>query len=88
MSENGPREGTRDLPKRDRDAGFRAVAPGTSTGTAYAALGRAAVRRREEILELVRQGLPPHRIVELYQSAHPLELPLSLDEIRALTRRR
>ena len=88
MSENGPREGTRDLPKRDRDAGYRAVEPGTPTGTAYAALSRAAVRRREEILELVRQGLPPHRIAELYQRAHPLELPISLDEVRALARRR
>ena len=88
MSENGPREGTRDLPKRDRDAGYRGVEPGTQMDTAYAALGRAAARRREELLELVRQGHPPHRIVELYQSAHPLELPISLNEIRALTRRR
>ena len=85
MSENGPREGTRDLPKRDRDAGFRAVDPETPAGQAYAALGRAARRRREELLELVRQGLSAPRIVELYQVAHPLEMPVTAEEIRALT---
>jgi hypothetical protein len=88
MSENGPREGTRDLPKRDRDAGYRAVDPGTSAGIAYAALGRAARRRREELLELVRQGLSAPRITELYQSAHPLEPAVTIHEIRALARRR
>lgn len=86
MSENGPREGTRDLPRRDREASFRAVEPGTPAGLAYAALGRAARRRREEILELVRQGLPAARIAQLYQSAHPLEMPVTPAEIRAVRR--
>ena len=88
MSENGPREGTRDLPKRDRDAGHRAVGPGTPAGGAYAALGRAARRRREEILDLIRQGLAAPRIAELYRIAHPLEPAVTTDEIRVLTRRR
>lgn len=88
MSENGPREGTRDLPKRDRDAGHRAVEPGTLAGIAYAALGRAARRRREELLELVRQGYSASRVAELYQIAHPLEPAATTDEIRALARRR
>ena len=88
MSENGPREGTRDLPKRDREAGFRAVDPRTPAGIAYAEIGRAARRRRDELLELVRQGLPAARIAALYQAAHPLELPVTAEEIRSLARRR
>lgn len=88
MSENGPREGTRDLPKRDRDSGYRAVEPGTPAAITYAALGRAARRRREELRELVRQGHAPSRVAQLYQDAHPLEVPVTLDEIRALTRPR
>ena len=86
MSENGPREGSRDLPKRDRDAGFRAVGPGTPAGTAYAALSRAARRRQEELRELVRQGLSPSQVAQRYQDAHPLEVPVTLDEIRSVTR--
>jgi hypothetical protein len=88
MSENGPREGTRDLPKRDRDAGQRAVDPDTPAGMAYAALGRANRRRRDELLDLVRQGLSASRIVESYRSAHPLEPLVTPDELRALSRRR
>ena len=88
MSENGPREGTRDLPKRDRDAGFRAVDPATPAGMTYSALGRAARRRREELLDLVRQGFSAPRIVELYRIAHPLEPVVTTDEIRALARHR
>ncbi len=88
MSENGPREGSRDLPKRDREAGFRAVEPGTPAGRAYAALSQASRRRRAEILELVRQGFPESRIVEAYQTAHPLEPMVTADEIRAVSRRR
>jgi hypothetical protein len=87
MSENGPREGTRDLPKRDRDAGHRAIEPGTPAGEAYAALGRAARRRREALLDLVRQGLSASRIAEVYRVDHPLEPVVTHDEVRALTRR-
>lgn len=87
MSENGPREGTRDLPKRDREAGFRAVDPATPAGVAYAALGRAARRRREKLLDLVRQGLPVERVIELYEGEHPLEPRVTADELRALARR-
>lgn len=88
MSENGPREGTRDLPRRDREAGHRAVEPGTPAGRAYAALGQAARRRRDELLELLGQGVPAPRIVELYQTAHPLEPAVTTNEIRALSRHR
>ncbi len=88
MSENGPREGTRDLPKRDRDAGFRAVESGTPAGEAYAALSRAARRRRELLLELVRQGIPSDRVIDQYQNEHPLEPAVTADELRALARLR
>lgn len=88
MSENGPREGTRDLPKRDRDAGHRAVEPGSPAGRAYAAVRQAARRRREELLELVRQDLTDERISELYRAAHPLEPLVTTREIRAVARGR
>ncbi len=88
MSENGPREGTRDLPKRDRDAGHRSVDPDSPAGLAYARLGRAAQRRRDELLELVRRGLSPARVAEEYGTAHPLEPAVSIDEVRAIARRR
>lgn len=88
VSENGPREGTRDLPKRDRDAGHRSVDPGTPAGKAYAALRRAAARRREELFELVRQGLSAEQISETYRTTHPLEPMVTVGEIRALERRR
>jgi hypothetical protein len=87
MSENGPREGTRDLPKRDRDAGARAVDPESPAGRAYTSLGRAARRRREELLGLIEQGIPVPRIAELYRTAHPLEPTVTADEIRALAGR-
>jgi len=88
MSENGPREGTRDLPKRDRDAGARAVDPGSPAGLAYAALRRATRRRQEELIELLDQGLTPQRAAEQYAAHHPLEPTVTTDEVRALSRRR
>lgn len=87
MSENGPREGTRDLPKRDRETGFRAVEPGTPAGVAYAALGRAARRRRDELLALLREGLTPERVAARYRTEHPLETPVTAEEIGALAPR-
>ena len=86
LSENGPREGTRDLPKRDRDAGHRAVDPESPAGRVYAALARVARRRREELLGLVRQGLSESRIAKAYGAAHPLEPAVTPGEIRALAR--
>ena len=88
MSENGPREGTRDLPKRDRESAYRAVDPSTAAGKAYATLGRATRRRREELLELARQGYSAPRIAELYMADHPLEPAVTTSEIRGLARRR
>ena len=55
---------------------------------AYAALGRAARRRREELLKLLDQGFSIPRIVELYQVAHPTESAVTADELRALSRHR
>ncbi len=88
MSENGPREGTRDLPKRDREAGFKSVDPGTPAGSAYASMGRAAQRRREELRELLRSGHSPAQVVEIYRTTHPLEPVPTPDELRALARLR
>ncbi len=88
MSENGPREGTRDLPGRDRDAGHRAVDPTSPAGRSYAAMGRAARRRRAELLELARTGLSARRVAELYRIAHPLEPEVTADEVRAVHRHR
>ncbi len=88
MSENGPREGTRDLPRRDRDAGSRAVDPSSPAGRMYAAMERAARRRRDELLELARRGLSVQRVAELYEIAHPLEPKVTAEELRALGRPR
>jgi len=82
MSENGPREGSRDLPKRDRDAGHRSVALGTPAGDAYASLGRANRRRRDELLGLLREGVPAPDVSSRYARAHPLEAEVTPDEIR------
>ncbi|HXY47300.1 MAG TPA: hypothetical protein VEK13_05340 [Thermoplasmata archaeon] len=88
MSENGPREGTQDLPRRDRDVGHRAVGPGTPAGAAYASLGRAARRRREELLGLIQQGLSVPAVSARYRREHPLEPEVTPDEIHALLRSR
>src|SRR5208282_2072553 len=46
MSENGPREGTKDLPRSGPDAGRRAVDGGSAAGAVYQSISRRARRRR------------------------------------------
>jgi hypothetical protein len=80
MSENGPREGTRDLPRRDRDAGHRSVDPGSPAGLMYDGLARRERRRREEVAELVADGLGFEEVRGRYQAAHPADRELTRAE--------
>ena len=82
MSENGPREGTRDLPRRDPDAGHRSVAPGSPSGVAYASLAKRVRRRREEVLALHRSGLSFEAVATRYNRDHPLERAMTAEEVR------
>lgn len=86
MSENGPREGTKDLPRRHPEAGHRSVDPDSPAGLAYARLARAEARRREEIRELQDHGLSGAALIAEYGRRHPMERPVSPDEIRSADR--
>jgi hypothetical protein len=88
MSENGPREGTRDLPRRDPDAGHRSVDPNSPSGVAYARLARRDQRRRAEIRALVDSGLSVEEVAARYAREHPLEREVTTDEVRAAHRPR
>ncbi|MCI4343514.1 MAG: hypothetical protein L3J92_05315 [Thermoplasmata archaeon] len=83
MSENGPREGTRDLPRSGPDAGRRAVDSRSAAGAAYQSISRRARRRREEILALVRAGLSSEAAARRYSRDHPLEPEVSPSEVTA-----
>ncbi|MGA8664528.1 MAG: hypothetical protein WB809_05635 [Thermoplasmata archaeon] len=83
MSENGPREGTRDLPRRSPEAGHRAVDPHSPTGIAYDRLARRQRRRLAEILGMVRSGLSFEVIVAQYGRDHPIERDVTEEEFRA-----
>ncbi len=87
MSENGPREGTRDLPRRNPEAGHRAVEENSPAGVAYRKLSRSLQRRRDELADLADGAGPPAAIAEAYESAHPLEPPVSPTEIEAAIER-
>jgi hypothetical protein len=84
MSENGPREGTKDLPRRPPDAAHRSVDPDSPSGRAYARLGRQEARRRSELAELLRGGLSAEATAARYGHDHPLEREVSPDELAAL----
>lgn len=85
MSENGPREGSRDLPRRHPDAGRRAVDASSAAGIAYGKLSKALRRRRAELEERVRRGEAPAHLARSYESDHPLEPPVAPYEVeRAL----
>jgi len=86
MSENGPREGTRDLPRRSPEAGHRAVDPRSPSGIAYDRLARRERRRREEIRQLIRSGLQFEAIAERYAQDHPLERDVTRAEVKAAER--
>ncbi len=73
MSENGPREGTRDLPRPGPDAGRRTVDEASPAGVAYAALSRSFRRRRAELVSLAEAGGTRSSIARSYQVEHPLE---------------
>jgi hypothetical protein len=87
VSENGPREGTKDLPRRPPEAGHRGVDPDSTTGIAYSRLARTEKRRRDELEELARSGLPFHEIASRYAASHPLERDVTPEEIGTLDRR-
>jgi len=81
MSENGPREGTKDLPRSGPDAGRRAVDGGSAAGAVYQSISRRARRRRLEILALVHSGLAPAVAATAYSRDHPLELEVTVREV-------
>jgi hypothetical protein len=81
MSENGPREGTKDLPRRDPESGHRSIEPDSPSGLAYARHSREAHRRRLEIRDLVGQGLSPLEVGARYRQDHPAERPVTIDEV-------
>ena len=83
MSENGPREGTRDLPRRNPEAGYRGVDENSAAGLAYRRLAQSLRRRRDALRALAAAGGSPASIAADYEAAHPLEAPVSAEEIRA-----
>ncbi len=83
MSENGPREGTRDLPRPGPDAGHRTVDADSTAGVAYATLSRSLRRRRAELVELAEAGGTPATVARAYQAEHPLEPVVTSEEIEA-----
>jgi hypothetical protein len=84
MSENGPREGTKDLPRRDPASGQRSLDPDSPAGRAYQAHSRLERRRREILRDLAREGLTPEEIVVRYARDHPSERPVTLTEVVAV----
>jgi hypothetical protein len=82
VSENGPREGTRDLPRPPPEAGRRAVAEDSPAGIAYSALERSLRRRRGDLVALIESGASPSAVAKAYESDHPLEPAVTPDEIR------
>jgi hypothetical protein len=83
VSENGPREGTRDLPRPGPDAGRRAVDEDSAAGIAYGTLSRSLRRRRAELVELMEAGGTITSVARSYRSDHPLEPSVTSDEIEA-----
>jgi hypothetical protein len=81
VSENGPREGTRDLPRPGPDAGRRSVDEDSPAGVAYAALSRSLHRRRAELAALVEAGGTTSSVAKSYQANHPLEPAVTPNEI-------
>jgi hypothetical protein len=80
MSENGPREGTRDLPRRDPEARYRTVDEAGAAGAEYRKVAQSLRRRRAELLALAAAGGTPSTIASQYQADHPLEAPVSARE--------
>ncbi|HTW40170.1 MAG TPA: hypothetical protein VMF04_04865 [Thermoplasmata archaeon] len=83
MSENGPREGTKDLPRRDPESGLRSVEADSASGRAYDLHAREERRRRDSLRDLIAQGLSPEEIVTRYGRDHPLERAVTVSEVQA-----
>jgi hypothetical protein len=81
MSENGPREGTRDLPRPAPETRGRAVTDDSPAGVAYHALSKSLRRRRAELASLVESGMSAADAAKSYQADHPLEPIVTRDEI-------
>jgi hypothetical protein len=83
VSENGPREGTRDLPRPGHEAGRRAVDDDSPAGVAYGSLSRSLRRRRAELAALVEAGATATTAAAAYQADHPLEPEVTLAEVES-----
>ena len=83
MSENGPREGTRDLPRPGPEASRRAVEDDSPAGAAYAAISRSLLRRRAELAALAGEGRTPRDVARAYRAEHPLEPAVTVAEVEA-----
>ena len=83
MSENGPREGTRDLPRPGPEAGRRAVDDQSPAGLAYASISRSLRRRRAELAALAKAGGTAASVAKAYEADHPLEPGVSAGEVDA-----
>ncbi|MGI0070474.1 MAG: hypothetical protein ACRECT_00095 [Thermoplasmata archaeon] len=81
MSENGPREGTRDLPRAGHETGRRAVEEDSPAGLAYGTLSRSLRRRRADLVALMEGGESSAGAAQAYDAAHPLEPRVSDEEI-------
>jgi len=86
MSENGPREGTRDLPKRSPEAGHRSPDKSSSAGAAYTQLSKSLRRRRAELVALATAGSLPADIARSYEADHPLEPTVTPHEVELAVR--
>jgi hypothetical protein len=81
MSENGPREGTRDLPRSPPESGRRAVTEDSPAGLAYSSISKSLRRRRAELAALVDGGVSFADAARAYQADHPLEPIVTISEL-------
>jgi hypothetical protein len=83
MSENGPREGTRDLPRPGPDSGRRAVTEDSPAGVAYGSISKSLRRRRAELVAMMEAGGTASTVARSYKAEHPLEPAVTEEEIFA-----
>ena len=83
MSENGPREGTRDLPRPGPDSGRRAVTEDSPAGVAYGSISKSLRRRRAELVAMMETGGTASTVARSYKAEHPLEPAVTEEEIFA-----
>lgn len=84
VSENGPREGTRDLPRPGPDAGHRTVDEDSVAGAPYGTLSRSLRRRRAELVALIGASDTADTVASTYGVRHPLEPRVTPEEIEAV----